>query len=193
VALTGGIGSGKSTVGRLLAELGAVVVDADDIAHSVIDPGTPGFGAVVAAFGSGVVSADGAINRPRLADLVFADPARRERLEAIVHPLVQQEAARRFEDAAPGAVLIYELPLLAETDRPEKFAAVVVVDAPDEVRLARLLARGLGQVDARRRMAAQAARDERLAIADVVIDNSGTEEDLEASIQTLFTWLGTLG
>jgi dephospho-CoA kinase len=193
IALTGGIGAGKSSVGRLLADLGAVVVDADALAREVIEPRSPGFAAVVAAFGEKVVGADGMIDRPRLAERVFSDHSLRDRLERIVHPLVQQAANRRFGDAPEGALLIYEVPLLAETGRGDQFAAVVVVDAPDEVRLARLVARGLTDPDARRRMAAQAPREDRLAIADVVIDNSGTEAELKAQVQALFVTLQALG
>ena len=178
IALTGGIGAGKSAVARLLAKLGAVVVSADELARTVIEPGTPGFAAVADAFGAEIVGPDGSINRAKLADVVFHDDDARRRLEQIVHPLVEEEARRRFAGAPKDSVLIYELPLLAETGRGNEFAAVVVVDAPDDVRLARLRARGMSTDEARSRMSAQAPRSARLEIADFVIDNSGSTDEL---------------
>jgi len=185
VALTGGIGSGKSSVGRMLASRGAVVVDADVLARAVVEPGTPGLASVVAAFGPQVLAADGRLDRARLAQVVFGDPEARGRLEAIVHPLVEAEAAERFAAAPQGAMLVYEIPLLAETGRGEEFAAVVVVDAPDDVRVSRLVARGMSEREARERMAAQATREQRLAVADLVIVNEGTLSDLEQAVTEL--------
>jgi len=193
VALTGGIGAGKSTVGELLGRLGAVVVDADALARAAIEPGSAGFAAVVAAFGDDLVGSKGSIDRAKLADLVFQDDLARRRLEQIVHPLVEQEAERQFERAPATATLIYELPLLAETGRSERFVGVIVVDAPDEVRLDRLVARGLSEADARRRIAAQASREQRLALADLVIDNSGSESELDARVRELFPRVAALG
>ena len=178
VALTGGIGAGKSSVGRILAELGAVVVDADDLARDAIAAGSSGADAVVAAFGTGVLTRDGSIDRTRLAERAFADLADRRALEHIVHPLVAEAAAKLFVAARPDQVLVYEIPLLAETDSRAEFACVVVVDAPDEIRLARLVARGMSADEARARMSAQATSADRLKIADYVIDNSGSTEDL---------------
>lgn len=185
VALTGGIGSGKSSVGRMLASRGAVVVDADVLARAVVEPGTPGLASVVAAFGPQVLAADGRLDRARLAQVVFGDPEARGRLEAIVHPLVEAEAAERFAAAPQGALLVYEIPLLAETGRGEEFATVVVVDAPDDVRVGRLVARGMSEQEARGRMAAQATREQRLAVADLVIVNEGTLSDLEQAVTEL--------
>jgi dephospho-CoA kinase len=192
IALTGGIGSGKSSVARLLADLGAVVVSADELARAVVQPGTPGFAAVVKAFGDDVVGPDGAIDRERLAAVVFNDDAARRRLEQIVHPLVQAEAKLRFEQAPGDSVLIYELPLLAETGRGKEFAAVVVVDAPDDDRLARLLDKGMSTEEAQARMSAQASRETRLEIADFVIGNSGTTEELARQTTNLWPLLQTL-
>jgi dephospho-CoA kinase len=192
VALTGGIGSGKSTVGRMLASRGLVVVDADQIARDLVAPGSPGHDQVVAAFGPEVVGPGGSLDRTKLASQVFADPEARTRLEAIVHPLVEQESQRQFRAAPPDSLVFYEVPLLAETDRRADFDSVVVVDAPDEVRLARLVARGMAPSDARNRMAAQATRAERLSIADQVINNSGSELELAAEVEQLLDRLGVV-
>lgn len=191
VALTGGIGSGKSTVGRMLASRGLVVVDADQIARDVVAPGSPGHDQVVAAFGPEVVG-PGSLDRTKLASQVFADPEALTRLEAIVHPLVEQESQRQFRAAPPDSLVFYEVPLLAETDRRADFDSVVVVDAPDEVRLTRLVARGMAPSDARNRMAAQATRAERLSIADQVINNSGSELELAAEVEQLLDRLGVV-
>ena len=187
VGLTGGIGSGKSEVSRLLASYGAVVVDADAIAREVVAPGTPGLRQVVAEFGPDVLGPDGTLDRPRLGALVFADEGARRRLEAIVHPLVRQRS-QELMDAAPGdAVVVYDVPLLVENDLGAGFDVVVVVDAPEETRLARLLARrGMREDEARARIAAQAGRDQRLAAADVVLDNAGSLHDLGARVRALW-------
>jgi len=179
IALTGGIGAGKSTVARLLAERGAVVIDADALARAALAPGSPGEQAVLGEFGPAVAGDAGEIDRGRLASLVFTDPAARSRLEAIVHPIVREQAATLAAAAAPGSVIVHEIPLLAETwaERPDRasFDLIVTVEAPAEVRLARLRARGMADADARARMAAQADDAQRRAIADVVIDNSGAD------------------
>ena len=194
VALTGGIGSGKSTVARLLAEHGAVVVDADALAREVVEPGTPGLAAVVAEFGPSVLAGDGSLDRAALAAVVFADPSRRQALEAIVHPLVGARSAELIAGAPAEAVVVYDVPLLAESagtgrDRTGEWDAVVVVEATIEQRVARLVARGLPEPDARARIAAQATDEQRRAIADQVLDNSGDLAHLEAQVDTLWTVL----
>jgi dephospho-CoA kinase len=172
VGLTGGIGAGKSEVSRLLAGHGAVIVDADLIAREVVEPGTPGLAAVVAEFGDGVLRADGTLDRPKLGSVVFADKERLTALNAIVHPLVRDRSAELEGAAGAGDVLVNDVPLLAENGLTGLYDLVVVVDAADETRLRRLVElRGMEESEARARMAAQAGREERLAIADIVIDN----------------------
>jgi dephospho-CoA kinase len=185
VGLTGGVGSGKSTVARLLAERGAVVVDADALAREVVEPGRPGFDAVVARFGPEVVGPDGRLDRPALAAMVFNDPAARADLNAIVHPLVAEETARRVSNVPEGSVVVMDVPLLVEAAR-SGYHTVVVVEAPEEVRLERLSARGMDPADARARMGAQASDADRRAVADVVLDNSGSVADLECQVQALW-------
>ncbi|MFC6153226.1 dephospho-CoA kinase [Nocardioides yefusunii] len=190
IALTGGIASGKSTVSTRLAALGAVVVDADLLAREVVAPGTPGFADVVAEFGESVLAADGSLDRPALGAIVFADGSRRRALEAIIHPLVHAAGAA-LEAAAPAdALVVHDIPLLAEGGRAGEFDAVVVVDVPEELQVERMVRdRGMSQDDARARLAAQASREQRLAIADVVIDNSGTREALTARVDEVFAEL----
>ena len=185
IGLSGGIGSGKSTVARALAERGAVVVDADTIAREVVEPDGPGFAAVVARFGLGVLDEGGRLDRPALAGIVFADEEARRDLNAIVHPLVAAETQRRVAAAPSGSVVVMDVPLLVEAARGG-YDLVVIVEAPEDVRLARLTARGMDEADARRRMAAQASDAERRAIADVVLDNSGSPEDLEHQVDRLW-------
>ncbi len=170
VLLTGGIGSGKSAVGRLLAEWGAYVVDADQLAREVVAPGTAGLAAVVQEFGPGVVGVDGALDRAALAELVFGDPERLAALEAIVHPLVRQAAEARFSLAPPGVVQVYEVPVLREREPGDW---VLLVEAPVEVRRARLLARGLSEDQITARMAQQPDAEGWRALADRVIRNDG--------------------
>jgi dephospho-CoA kinase len=193
VGLTGGIGSGKSEVSKRLAALGAVVVDADKAAREVVEPGTPGLARIAEAFGPGVLRADGALDRAKLAEIVFADETARGRLNAIVHPLVH-EHMRATEEAAvraggDEAVIVHDIPLLAEggEQRREGFDLVIVVDVPPDVQVKRLAARGLPEEQARARMAAQATRERRLAIADIVIDNSGTLVDLDRRVAEVWT------
>jgi dephospho-CoA kinase len=185
VGLTGGIGSGKSTVTRALAERGAVVVDADTIAREVVEPDGPGFAAVVARFGLGVLDHRGRLDRSALAEVVFGDEDARRDLNAIVHPLVAAETQRRVAATPPGSVVVMDVPLLVEAAR-SGYDLVVIVEAPEDVRLARLAARGMDEADARRRMAAQASDAERRAVADVVLDNSGSPEDLERQVDRLW-------
>jgi dephospho-CoA kinase len=182
--LTGGIGSGKSEVSRRLAAYGAVVIDADVAARAVVAPGTPGLARVVEAFGADVVGPDGALDRDRLGTIVFHDPASRTTLNAIVHPLVGQwmrAAERAAVDAAGGdLIIVHDVPLLAENQRAGDFDLVIVVDVPPELQLERLVGqRGMSPDQARARMAAQASRPQRLAVADLVIDNSGSLADLD--------------
>jgi len=187
VGLTGGIGSGKSTVSARLAELGAVILDADKAARVVVEPGTPGLAAVVDAFGPGVVAPDGSLDRAGLASIVFADEAALAKLNAITHPLIHAriESEEQAAIAAGGddVVLVHDVALLAEWGRAKEFDLVIVVDVPTETQLSRLTAeRGMSEDQARARIAAQAARDQRLAVADIVIDNSGTRADLDRRV-----------
>ncbi|MEV7156836.1 dephospho-CoA kinase [Streptomyces misionensis] len=172
VGLTGGIGAGKSEVSRLLVEHGAVLIDADRIAREVVAPGTPGLRAVVDAFGTDVLAPDGSLDRPRLGSIVFADPDRLAVLNSIVHPLVGARSRELEEAAAPDAVVIHDVPLLTENGLAPLYDLVIVVDARPETQLDRLTRlRGMTEEDARARMAAQATREQRRAIADIVIDN----------------------
>ena len=190
VGLTGGIASGKSTVSAILAELGAVVVDADLIAREVVARGTPGLEAVVAEFGPGLLTPEGDLDRPAMGALVFADASARKRLEAIIHPLVHRRSAEIEATAAPDAVVVHDIPLLAEVGRAGSFDAVVVVDAPPELQVARMVEdRGWTRADAESRIAAQAAREDRLAIATHVIDNTGTLEELRARVEHVYSAL----
>lgn len=187
IGLTGGIGSGKSTVSRLLAERGAVIIDADAIAREVVEPGTPGLAAVVEAFGTGILSPDGSLDRPALAAVVFADPESRRRLDGIVHPLVRARATEVAAAAPSDAVLVNDVPLLVETGQASSYDLVLVVEADAETRIARLVRRGLAAEDARARIAVQATDDARRAVADVVLDNSGTPEELAAQVDRFWT------
>ncbi|WP_142025843.1 dephospho-CoA kinase [Blastococcus colisei] len=182
IGLTGGIGSGKSTVSALLAARGAVIVDADRIAREVLEPGTPGLAAVAEAFGDDVLAADGALDRTALAAVVFTDADARKRLDGIVHPLVRARATELAGAAPPDAVVVHDVPLLVETGQAPSYDLVLVVEADPAVRVARLVQRGLTAEDARARMAAQASDEERQAVADVVLDNSGTREQLEEQV-----------
>jgi len=182
IGLTGGIGSGKSTVARLLAGRGAHVVDADVLARQVVEPGTAGLAAVVDAFGQGVLTADGALDRPTLAGVVFGDADARARLDGIVHPLVRERARELIAALPADAVVVQDIPLLVETGQAGSFDLVLVVEADLGVRVARLVQRGLAEADARARIAAQATDEQRRAVADVVLDNSGTPEDLAEQV-----------
>ncbi|AUA14542.1 dephospho-CoA kinase [Streptomyces sp. SID8382] len=183
LGLTGGIGAGKSEVSRILTSLGAVLIDSDRIAREVVEPGTPGLAAVVAEFGPEVLTGEGRLDRPRLGAIVFNDTERLSALNAIVHPLVRDRSAELQSAAAPDAVVVHDVPLLAENNLAPLYDLVMVVDATPETQLDRLVRlRGMAEDEARARMAAQATRAERLAIADVVIDNNGPIEALEPQV-----------
>ncbi len=193
VGLTGGIGSGKSSVSARLAVRGAVIVDADAIVREVQEPGTEVFDAIVERFGGDVVAGDGALDRPALAAKVFGDPAALADLTALVHPAVGVEIARRVaERAGTDAVVVLDVPLLVEGGR-HPVAGIVVVDAPEEAALERLARdRGMSETDARARMANQASREDRRAKADFVVENAGTLEDLDAAVDAAWAWIQTL-
>jgi dephospho-CoA kinase len=193
VGLTGGIASGKSLVAEELAARGAVVIDADVLAREVVEPGTEGLAAVVERFGGGVLRA-GRLDRARLGQIVFADPESRRDLERIVHPAVRARAAQLEQAAPPDAVVVHVIPLLVETGQQDRFDVVVVVDVDPETQLARLVARdGLDAADAQARLAAQASREQRRAVADIVIDNGGSVTDLKAQIALLWQELSSAG
>jgi dephospho-CoA kinase len=182
IGLTGGIGSGKSTVSALLADRGAQVVDADVLAREAVAAGSPGLAAVVDAFGEAVLSADGSLDRPALAAVVFGDPAARATLDGIVHPLVRARAVELITAMPEDAVVVQDIPLLVETGQAAAFDLVLVVEADVEIRMARLVQRGLAEGDARARIAAQATDEQRRAVADVVLDNSGSPEHLAEQV-----------
>jgi dephospho-CoA kinase len=181
IALTGGIASGKSTIAARLAEHGAVVVDADQIVRDVQQPGSPVLEALAAGFGASVITADGSLDRPALGALVFGDADAVARLNAIVHPAVRRESAKRFADAFdadPGAVVVYDVPLLVEARVDDPWELIIVAHAPAEVRKVRLMdLRGMSEADAAARIASQVSDDRRLAVADVVIDTSGSIDE----------------
>lgn len=185
VALSGGVGSGKSTVAKLLEKHGAVIIDADVIARQVVEPGTSGYDAVVARFGADVV-ADGRLERAALAKIVFNDPDALADLNAIVHPLVGERVAELAASAPPDAVVVYDVPLLAEKGTREGFDAVIMVLAGRERRLERLELRGMDRRDAEARMAAQASDEQRRAMADEIVTNDRTPEELAAAVDQLW-------
>ncbi|HYT09478.1 MAG TPA: dephospho-CoA kinase [Mycobacteriales bacterium] len=187
IGLTGGIAAGKSAVASRFAELGALVVDADAIAREVVEPGTPGLAAVVAEFGPRVLAADGALDRAALARVVFGDEEALARLDRIVHPLVRRRVAQMAAAAPPGTVVVQDVPLLVETGGARGYDLVVVVEAPEEVRVGRLgRDRGMDAAEARARMAAQASDAERRAVADVVLLNDGDLDGLRAEVDRVW-------
>ena len=194
VGLTGGVASGKSTVSTMLAELGAVVIDADLLAREAVAPGSDGLAEVVAAFGPEVLTPEGELDRPAVGAIIFADPEHRRVLESILHPRVRARAAQ-IESAVPAeAVVVHDIPLLAETGQAAGFDAVVVVDVPAEVQVERMTSlRGMAREDAEARIAAQASREQRRAIATYVIDNTGSIEDLRAEVARVFEELQSAG
>jgi dephospho-CoA kinase len=195
VALTGGIGSGKSTVSDLLAERGAIIIDADAIARAIVEPGEPALTEIAEAFGAVMIGPDGRLDRGRLAALVFDDPDALRRLNAITHPRIAQRSTELIAQAPTGAVVVYDMPLLVEqgTEALSGWDHIVVVDCPDDVRLDRLVERGMDIEDARRRMASQARREERLSVADTVIDNSGDLSSLSRQVDRLWELLRGAG
>jgi dephospho-CoA kinase len=187
VGLTGGIASGKSTVSELLAGFGAVIVDSDKIAREVVEPGTPGLAQVVAEFGPSVLTESGALDRAKVGEIVFADEGARARLNAIVHPLVGA-LSTELEEAgrAAGKLVVNDIPLLVEVGYAPFFDEVIVVDVPVETQVERAIARGMTEIDARARIAAQASREDRLAAATYVIDNTGTLDDLRKRVREIY-------
>jgi len=191
IGLTGGIGSGKSAVATRLAELGAIVIDADAIAREVVAPGTDGLAEVVAEFGPEVLTATGELDRPALGRLVFADPQRRQALERIIHPRVRARSAEIVSTAPDDAVVVNDIPLLVETGQAKNFPLVIVVLAAEDVRVARLVRdRGMTEDDARARIAAQATDEQRREVADIVIVNDGTLDDLRVAVDA--AWWDTI-
>ena len=195
IALTGGIASGKSAVASRLAELGAVIVDADRIAREVVEPGTPALARIAAEFGPEFLTADGALDRARLGALVFAEPGKRRLLNAITHPAVLARSHELFAaagDADPDAIVVYDVPLLSDTGRGGEFELIVVVVADAEERVRRMVElRGMTRADAEARIASQASDAERIAMADVVIDANGTLDQTRAQADALWARLRT--
>jgi dephospho-CoA kinase len=188
VGLTGGIGAGKSTVADLLAERGAVIVDADEVARAIVEPGQPALEKLVERFGPGIVDAGGHLDRRALAKLAFVDDDSRRDLEGITHPAINDEFGRRVAEASSDAIVVLDVPLLTESPqaRARGYQIVIVVEAPRDVRLARLAARGVDRADAEARMGAQAGDEERRKIATHVVDNSGDRASLERQIDELW-------
>jgi dephospho-CoA kinase len=190
VGLTGGIGAGKSEVSKRLAAQGAIVIDADLIAREVVAPGTDGLSEVVTTFSPDVLAPDGSLDRTRLGDLVFADPQQLSRLNAIVHPRVGARMRELEDTAGPGAIVVHDVPLIAENNLAGAYDLVVVVDVPPRIQLDRLVRlRGLSREQAQARMAAQASREQRLAIAGMVVDNSGSLAELDRQVGDLWAEL----
>ena len=192
VGLTGGIASGKSTVAAMLVELGAVLIDGDALAREVVARGTPGLAQVVEEFGSDLLTPDGDLDRAALGRIVFADEAARRRLEAITHPLIFERYAELEAAAPPDAVVVHDIPLLAEAgaERAATFDEIIVVDVPVQLQVERMMRdRGWSREEAESRIAAQASREDRLAIATYVIDNTGTLEDLRARVEAVYAEL----
>jgi dephospho-CoA kinase len=187
VGLTGGIGAGKSVVARRLAELGALVIDADRLAREVVEPGTDGLEEIRKVFGRDVLAADGSLDRPALAAKVFGDAVARRRLEEIIHPRVRARTAELVAAAPPEAVVVNDVPLLVESDLAESFDVVVVVEAPERIRVERLVEeRGMTREQAAARITAQASESRRRAVADIVLDNSGDLESLHEQVDELW-------
>ena len=192
IGLTGGIGSGKSTVAEFLARKGAVVIDADEIARDVVMPGRPALAQLVDRFGGDILQPDGSLDRAALAAKAFVDEESRHDLEAITHPAIGEEFLRQVAAAPPDAVVVHDVPLLTEKLRGDNYAAVIVVEAPLEVRLARLEQRGVPRDDAERRIALQASDEERRKVATWIVDNAGDLAALAARVDEVWTKLGEL-
>jgi dephospho-CoA kinase len=190
VGLTGGIASGKSEVARRLAAYGAVIIDADALARAVVAPGTSGLAEVIGVFGSRVMAGDGTLDRKLLGEIVFADPVLRAKLNSIIHPRVGERIRELEASAQPGSILVEDIPLIAENDMAEFYDLVVVVDAPPRAQVERLARdRGMTHEQAGARMAAQASRQQRLAIATIVVDNSGSLAELDREVGELWAEL----
>jgi dephospho-CoA kinase len=185
VALTGGIGSGKSTVADFLDELGAYVIDSDQLARDVVERGTPGYEAVLAAFGDGILT-DGEIDRAKLAEIVFKDAAARATLESIIHPLVRDAAEKMVKSLPADAVVINQIPLLVETDGAKRFDFVITVSADEGVRRRRLIERGMKDYEITKRLAAQVNDAARETIANSVVRNNGSIEELRQAVEGLW-------
>jgi dephospho-CoA kinase len=187
VGLTGGIGAGKSAVASRLAELGAVIVDADKVAREVVAPGSDGLAEVVAEFGDGVLAADGSLDRPALGKIVFGDEAARRRLEGITHPRIRARTAELIAAAPAGSVVVNDVPLLVEGGLAAMFELVIIVFAPLPARLQRLVdTRGMSRAEAESRIAAQATDEQRRAVADVAVENDGTLDDLRERVDEVW-------
>lgn len=185
VALTGGIGSGKSLVGEFFAELGAVVFDADQLARDVIERGTTGFDLVLGRFGDAILS-EGQINRSKLADIVFNDSIVRKDLENIIHPLVKAAGDAIIKNSPSSAVVINQIPLVFETNGASRFDYIITVEAPEALRYERLRARGLKDFEIAKRISTQATRDERVSISNLVIENDGDKDQLLRKVETIW-------
>lgn len=191
VGLTGGIASGKSTVSARLAALGATIIDYDQLAREVVEPGSPALDLIARRFGAGVITPEGTLDRPALGALVFADPAALKDLEAITHPAIRDLAARREQEAGPDGIVVHDNPLLVEMGAAAACDVVIVVDAPEETQVARMVGdRGMSEADARARIAAQASREQRNAAADILIENTGTREQLSARVDEVWATIG---
>lgn len=187
LGLSGGIGSGKSTVSRILKTLGAIIIDADKIAREVVEPGTDGLRQIRETFGETVLTPTGELDRGAMASLVFTDPARRADLEAITHPLIEARTRELYDAAPPDGVVVHDFPLLVEKNVWDRYHLVLIVDVAEQTRVERLVAsRGLSPHDARARIAAQATDDQRRAAADILLDNNGKREQLERTVQELW-------
>jgi dephospho-CoA kinase len=192
IALTGGIGAGKSLVANYFFTLGAKVIDADQLARSAIERGSDGFDEVVTNFGDEILK-DGDIDRSKLAEIIFSDPKKRNLLESIIHPKVQQGLADAKKSLGEDEILIYEIPLLVETNAASKFDLVITVEAPIADRIERLKARGLFQSEIEKRIASQATEEQRREIANIVIENSGSEEELLRKVEAIWEDLNAPG
>jgi dephospho-CoA kinase len=187
VGLTGGIGAGKSEVSRRLAAQGAVIIDADAAARDVVAPGTEGLAEIIDAFGPEILLPDGTLDRPRLGDLVFADPSKRATLNAIIHPRVGTRMSELEQAAGPNAIVVHDVPLIAENGLADAYDLVIVVDVPPRTQIDRLVKlRGMTRDQAKARIAAQASREQRLSIADIVVDNSGSLTELDRQVGDLW-------
>jgi len=191
IGLTGGMGSGKSTVAKALARRGARIIDADAIARQVVEPGMPALGQLVERFGPEILAPDGSLNRPALGAIAFVDDETRKDLEAITHPAIAEEFFRQIAAAPPDAILVHDVPLLVESTRGLKYEGVIVVEAPLDVRLDRLEARGVARDDAAQRIALQASDDERREVATWVVNNASDLNALEAQLDPIWEELQT--